>query len=107
MDTATEPGCWIDGSHGQYAGYVLAEITDARCGTNFCKQWPRDEDGNAIGTYGRTGSPWAGISHGDYEIEIMVEIMDECELLLNETAPEGFYFGWSDGDFGLYPYEDE
>lgn len=92
-----EPGCWISGHEGQYAGAELARLADELCGTHIAQQWPLDE-GRMLGTYGRTGSPWAGM--GDPEVDLMVELMNAAEEELNRLT-EGGYWIWEDGEFWL------
>lgn len=89
-----DPGCIIDGWHGQYVAPRMAELTDSLLGTNFVAEWPRDpEDGELLGLYGTTGSPW----YSDVMDE-MVELMDEMEAKLNAALPDDRFVEWVDGD---------
>lgn len=94
-----DPGCYVGGHSGQYGGAEMVEIADDALGTTFLAEWPRNEDGSVMGTYGSTGSPWAGLN-GDDDVETMVDIMDRAESALNE-ATEGGYWTWEDGEFFL------
>lgn len=96
-------GCYIDSSAGQYGGSLLMELADDFLGrTDFVARWPKDDDGSMLGTYGRSGSPWAGLN-GDDDIELMVSLMDEAEAALNELVAEDRMWYWADGDFGCWP----
>ena len=69
-------GCWIEGSWGQYGVVRLQEIAEA---------------------YGWTGERL------DADAEFVNDAADEAEAYMNESvAPEGYSFGWHDGEFFLW-----
>jgi len=79
----SEAGCWIDGHWGQYGSQRL--LTIASC-YGF-QMFPIDED---------------SLDHAE---EIYLEA-DAAEEWLNEyIAPEGFSFGWHEGEFFLWSEE--
>lgn len=87
--TRTEPvaGCWIDGTWGWRGTPRVIEIAEA---------------------YGMTVEPSIK-EQGIYNIvedadgyDQIVDLSDDAEAWLNEhVAPEGFSFGWDDGEFFL------
>jgi hypothetical protein len=94
--TAFEPGCYIDSHHGHYAipgvitlarklGYEVSPETDA-----ILARYDTD-------------------SHEpDYPGERVIEESDAAIEWLNDNqAREGFAWAWNDGDFGLYPTEED
>ena len=98
-----DPGCIIDGWHGQYVAPRMAELTDSLLGTTYLADWPRDpEDGELLGLYGTTGSPW----YSDVMDE-MAELMDEMEAKLNDALPDDRYVEWVDGDLFVTLVEDD
>jgi hypothetical protein len=97
-----DPGCYIDGWHGQYVAPRLAELTDELLGTDYVAKWPRDpEDDSLLGLYGTTGSPW----HSDTADE-MIALMDEMEEKLNDALPDDRFVEWVDGDMFVTLVED-
>lgn len=99
--TSADAGCWIDGHWGQYGITRLIEIAN---GHGFPLS-PEDE--TAVETY----------NAGDFDFESdgqvydaadwVVQVGDDAEAWLNENvAPEGFSFGWHDGEFFLWSTAD-
>lgn len=44
----------------------------------------------------------------EFPHEALIEESDKAIQWMNDNcAPEGYAFDWNDGDFGLYPIEDE
>lgn len=101
--TPADAGCWADGVHGVYTGckvvmdalaYGWRSVThddDVRV-----LQWARDGFAD--------GEPGAVLPDTDAETlhVIWYEVIDEAETFLNENvAPDGYTFGWCDGDFML------
>ena len=108
METLTDirEGCYVDSHEGQYMGHQIVAICDDLCGTTLSLEWPLDEDGSPMGTYGPDGDVWAGLNGDDY-VELMVSLMDRTEYILNDTyATATHSFGWNDGDFGYYNWEE-
>ena len=93
--TSDDAGCWVDGHWGQYAvahmvnraeelGYDDAEVISLA--------------DRHIASMGRSEDP--GLTDDEYGI--LHDASDDVEAWLNEhVAPEGHYFGWSDGKFFL------
>ena len=91
-----QPGCYVDGHWGQYAvahmvnraeefGYDNAEVIDLA-----------DRHIAAIGPSDAPGLTFD-------EFEALSEASDEVETWLNEhVAPEGYSFGWYEGEFYLW-----
>lgn len=78
-----EAGCWISGSLGIYAIQELITIA-------------------AIHGY-ITSESYKNNKDKDSEVEMWEA--DEAEDWLNDNvAPEGYQFGWADGEFFLMPY---
>lgn len=77
--TAEDYGCWIDGHEGQYAPIILVEIA-----MEF------------------------GFDPGSYDVNNIDDVMyvsEEAEDYLNENvAPDGYSFGWFDGEFFLWSF---
>lgn len=73
-------GCWIDGHLGQYATSRLIEIAIAY-----------------------------GYDTGEYDRENLDDVVwvgEGAEDYLNEyVAPDGYSFGWFDGEFFLWSFE--
>lgn len=87
-----EAGCWISGHRGQYAILDLLEIAES---------WGWDgPERLAYGTYEaeQADPPW------ERDLEFEVVAADAAERWMNEqVAPEGYAFGWEDGEFYLMP----
>lgn len=82
-------GCWIEGSWGHYAAMRLCEIAESL-------GWPIDPESKAlVANYADATSE---------DSETVYELADEAEEWLNDNAaPEGYGFGWADGEFMLWP----
>lgn len=94
----TDAGCYVDGHWGQYAvahmvqraeemGYDNPEVTSLadrhmdECAHGSIARKPLDDD----------------------EHEALIDASDEVEEWLNEhIAPEGYHFGWHEGEFFLW-----
>jgi hypothetical protein len=71
---------------------------------------------NAIANALDPDDPWGdsinklNAEHDDVEDEYLDEFVGECADMLNEVAPEGFYFGAIEGDgsdFGFWPIDSD
>jgi hypothetical protein len=92
----SDAGCYVDGHWGQYAvahminraeefGYDDAEVISLA--------------DRHIASIGSDSPP--GIT--DDEHEVMTEASDDVEQWLNENvAPDGYSFGWHEGEFFLW-----
>lgn len=117
--TAGQAGCWIDGSRGIYATSELVQIALSYPG--FLKGRDRREttyqrtearhilrayyDGEETVKYRR--HPRYGSSYTVTITEVgdkVSYLAEQAEQFLNEhVAPEGYLFGWNDGDFFFHP----
>lgn len=91
--SVSDAGCLIDGHWGQYAtarmivvatdyGYSDAEVIDIAT--------------RHLAAMGPSTAP----AIADDEYAALAELSDEAEAWLNENAaPEGYEFGWYDGEF--------
>jgi len=79
---ASAEGCWVDNTRGIHMGETI-------------QTWAK--------TYGWNGEQ-IGTDDENYD-----EATREAEDYLNSMAPEGYYFGYSDGmgDFGMWKSEDD
>lgn len=88
-------GCWIDGHWGQYGTARVIEIA-AECGYS-----DRDALEYARRHLAAMG-PSTDIGLADSEYDALMGYSDDAEDWLNEhSAPEGYSFGWEDGEFFL------
>lgn len=102
----SDAGCWIDGHWGQYATARLVQIA---AGYGFRGDAVEDPEADLariarahLASIGPSDSE--GIS--DDEHETLVYGADDAEAWLNaHVAPEGFSFGWHDGEFFLWSDE--
>lgn len=117
-----ELGCWIDGHWGQYAPDRLIRIA---LNEGWRAQGPEDElladiactrldeIGSRADTTAALCNQWIArfgrFEHAiDAEGEVLSfipELSDECEQWLNDQCPEGYNFGWHDGEFFLQSTE--
>ena len=90
----SDAGCWIDGHWGQYAVARMVEIAES-CG--YVDDQIIDIADRHLASMAYSREPIT-----DEEHEILSDACDEVEAWLNEhVAPEGFYFGWYEGEFYL------
>jgi hypothetical protein len=106
----TEPetfrGCWIEGHRGWTASGYLVEIAQSH-------GMPLDADDKSIVAAYLTGmdSPitltTGEVIDGDTIHECTVSLADRAEQWLNDNvAPEGWSFGWHDGEFYFWPNDE-
>ena len=95
----SDAGCWVDGHWGQYASANVIEMAAAH-------GW---DDAEALGLAQKhlaSMGPSTSEELSDEEFSTMMAAIDEAEEWLNENvAPEGFSFGWFDGEFFLMSEE--
>lgn len=90
------PGCYIDSHNGHYAIPMVVQLAE---GLGFpvdpLVSW-------TVGSYDRD-------NHMDgYPHEALIELSDEAIEWLNQNEGlSGHWWEWNDGDFGLYPVEDD
>lgn len=90
-----DAGCWIDGHHGQYATPMLCQLAIG--------QGMPMADADKMDVYAwlnQSRDVWAVT---DDVIENVVELSDDALVWLNENiAPDGYAFGWHNGEFFLW-----
>jgi hypothetical protein len=103
VDPATA-GCWIDGHLGQYAVPRMIEIAadhgyrDPATDPPFAQPDIVDIARRKLASMGPSTSPQIS----DDEEEQLMWTVDDVESWMNENiAPEGYSFGWLDGEFFL------
>lgn len=93
--TTRETGCYVDGHWGNYGLSRMLTVTDGILGTHFyddaAKEWALTQDGDAVDE-----NAWDG-----FTFEFLHEIADDAEEALNDATPNGFGWGWHDGEFFL------
>lgn len=93
--TVADAGCWIDGHWGQYG---VARMVELAQGHGYSDSEVTDLAARKQAAMGPSDAP--GLS--DDEEEHLSDAADEVENWLNENvAPEGYSFGWYDGEFFL------
>lgn len=99
--TPADAGCWIAGHLGHYGILRVVEIA-AEHGMGVSA-----DDARAMTAY-REGNLVTDANGGLIDqYEIVVDLSDEAERWLNDNvAPEGFTFGWHDGEFYLWSDDD-
>ena len=98
--TPADAGCWIDGHWGQYGIARLVEIAE---GMGYNDAEMIDYASRHLASMARSNT--FGIT--DDEHEALTDSCDDVEVWMNDhLAPEGFAFGWHDGEFFLWSDED-
>lgn len=103
----TETGCYLDSHRGHYISRDVIEFAQS---VGFIVGL---SDAYVVSKYEDHGH------EEDYPFEVIVELADEATAWLNSSAvdrisgqnfppskPEGTYWSFNDGDFGLYAEED-
>lgn len=87
-----QAGCWIDGHWGHYGLARLIEIANNH---------GYEKDASMAADY-----LYNGFEPEDDRFEWIHEASEEAESWMNENiAPEGYCFGWYDGEFFLWSIE--
>lgn len=94
-----EVGCWVEGHWGQYGGDHLADKID-----HMFNIEPLDDprvlrqiaDATDEMGYTEAASGWW---------EIRSDAIDTLEARLNDATPDGYSWGWHDGEFYLWSNE--
>lgn len=95
-DVRPEPGCYIAGHEGHYGTPSLVRFA---IGLGMLVT---GEDATLLDRYHEDNHL------PDFPHEHLVDLADRAEAWLNEHHPrEGHSWRWDDGEFGLYPDEDE
>jgi hypothetical protein len=108
--TPDDAGCWIDGHWGQYGIARMIEIAslhgyvDPATTPPFAQQDIVEIARRHLASMGPYTEGDDGIS--DDEHEQLSWTYDDVEAWMNDNvAPEGFSFGWHDGEFFLWSNE--
>ncbi|MFC3504467.1 hypothetical protein ACFOOK_26345 [Micromonospora krabiensis] len=96
--STTSAGCWIDGHWGRFGSARLLSIATSH-------GWvPEPADDEVVG---RLIAELDGVEADEDDWESLSEqggLADQAEVWLNAyAAPEGYLFGWHDGEFFLWP----
>jgi hypothetical protein len=90
--TSADAGCLIDGHHGWHAHAIMIRLAESY---GYQLTAPVSV---IVAAYERTGD-------GMY-VDVVTDVMDSAEAWLNEhVAPDGYSFGWHDGEFFLQSVE--
>lgn len=98
--TPEDAGCYVDGHWGQYG--VAHMVKRAQ-------EFGFDDDAEVVGIADRHLASMSRFAEpiSDDEHETLMWASDEVENWLNEhVAPEGYSFGWNDGEFFLWSDEE-
>lgn len=96
-----EPGCYVDNHWGQYA---IARAIKVALNWGWEDEEAQDLADRHLAAMMPSESP--SLDHGEFEL--LVDAADDAEAWLNDNCCiENHYWGWNDGDFGLYSYEEE
>jgi hypothetical protein len=80
-------GCIFDGHRGQYIYGAIVALA--------IQYGYKPERLNVNGAHNR--KPWGDREADDY----VIETADDAEVYLNTLVPDGYSFGWSDGEYFL------
>jgi hypothetical protein len=91
-----EPGCYIDSHHGHYAIPAVIQLA---------QEYGRPLDAKMVDLLARYDAD----SHlPDYPGDAVIEESDAATEWLNDNVSvDGHMWDWNDGDFGLYPIEED
>ena len=115
--TADDAGCWIDGHWGQYGTDRLVQIASAwgfvgsgderdRLLITYCSQRVERDEATALAALLPLMTPDERDAAEWQIAEEVYSLADDAESWLNEhAAPEGYSFGWHDGEFFLWSTE--
>jgi len=98
--TAQDAGCWIDGHWGQYG---VARMVELAAGLGYGELPGMAEVIDIAARHLASMGPSTSEPVTDDEHERLSDASDEVEDWLNaNVAPEGYSFGWHDGEFYLW-----
>lgn len=94
--TSADAGCFFDSHRGHY---IIPAIIE------FAREQGRDLDDRTTDLVAQYDRDW---SDDTYPYDHVIEESDAAIGWLNDNRrPDGFWWGWNDGDFGLYPLEND
>jgi hypothetical protein len=97
--TPADAGCYVDGHWGQYA---IAHMVNRAEEFGYSDAEVIDLANRHIASIGPSTAP--GLSDDEYEA--LSQACDEVEEWLNDNvAPDGYSFGWHEGEFFLWSDE--
>ena len=103
-----QEGCWFDGNRGIYLQQAVLQAAKERgwTGKAYVRYNPDEERSCLTGPILNDAGTHRLLGPDDDEY---YDAAQEAEDYLNTLAPEGYYFGYSEGggDFGLWKCEDE
>jgi hypothetical protein len=89
--TPADSGCWVAGHHGHYASAIVIE-------TALNYGWHDTQAAEIAARYPELT---------EHEQDVLNDVVNDAEQWLNEhIAPEGYSFGWHDGEFFLWTTEE-
>lgn len=96
----TDAGCYVDGHWGQYGSARMIQVAE-----QFGYE---DVEVGAIAEKHLSSMyPSTSDTLTDDEHDILMDALDVAEQWLNEhVAPEGYSFGWHDGEYFLWSNEE-
>lgn len=95
-------GCWYD-SHRGFTDIALNIVQDAlKMGYRYGKTWSKRE-------LHALSSPelWDEWEQEHPDTELLIWAAEEAETYLQSLAPDRYWIGWNDGDFGMWETDDE
>jgi len=99
LTVADDAGCWFDSHHGFEAIAKEAIRAALRCGM---------PDPDTEGIRYADIAIWDGVEvAGGIMADDLAFAVEAAEMYLSTLAPAGYWVGWYDGDFGMYPIESE
>lgn len=97
--TAADAGCWIDSHHGQYATPMMLRIATER-------GWQGLNEAETAGMLAwlNSSNPYDDAEAlSDEMFSRLLDAAEDAEQWLNDNvAPDGYSFGWHEGDFMLW-----
>ena len=106
---ANDMGCWIDGHWGQYGVARMVDIADGYGFGDPASPLSTHETiviSHLARWHMAAMMPSSSLELNEEQWEWLMDAADMVEQWLNENvAPEGFSFGWHDGEFFLWSTE--
>lgn len=86
-------GCYVEGSWGQYASARMIEIA-SEMGFEV-----KGEDALTLDVESKAAQHGRTDDERENQLDLVLDLADRAEAWLNDHAPEGFLWGWRDGEF--------
>ena len=98
LPTSADAGCWVDGHTGQYGIARMILIAEGLGYVDEAARMPFA----TLDCVSLARRHYYGSDISDEEVENMHQAADDVESWLNaNAAPDGYSFGWHDGEFFL------